>query len=252
MSIHHIAGRELHSLFVLPLAWIILAAVQLILAVIFFYRLYVFVQFQPHLAGLESPPGLTDLVVAPLLGTAGSIVLLIAPLLTMRLISEERRAGTLQLLLSSPISMAEIILGKYLGLLGFFLIMIAMITLMPLSLLLGGYLDIGQFLAGLLGLTLLVATFCAVGLFMSTLTAIPVVAGVSTFGVLLLLWIIHWASQAGSDKISTALSYLSISRHFEPLLRGIFNVEDVVYYIIMITTLVILSIWRLDADRLHD
>ncbi|MEE9286946.1 MAG: ABC transporter permease subunit, partial [Gammaproteobacteria bacterium] len=171
MSIHHIAGRELHSLFVLPLAWLILATVQLILAVIFFYRLYVFVQFQPRLAGLENPPGLTDLVVAPLLGTAGSIVLLIAPLLTMRLISEERRAGTLQLLLSSPISMAEIILGKYLGLLGFFLIMIAMITLMPLSLLLGGYLDIGQFLAGLLGLTLLVATFCAVGLFMSTLTA---------------------------------------------------------------------------------
>ncbi len=252
MRLWSIAARELRSLFVSPLAWIILAAVQVIVAVIFFYRLYVFVHLQSRLMGLENPPGLTDIVVAPLLGTAGTLLLFVVPLLTMRLISEERRAGTLPLLLSAPVSITEIILGKYLGLLIFFLIMVAIIVLMPLSLLLGAELDIGQFLAGVLGLTLLIATFSAVGLFMSTLTAIPIVAAVSTFGVLLFLWIIDWASEAGSNEASAVLSYLSMLRHYEPLLQGQFNTEDAIYYTLTSTTFVILSIWRLDAGRLHD
>lgn len=251
MAIVTIALREFRSLFLSPLAWAILAVVQIIMAYMFLIQLDAFVQLQPQLAAREGAPGLTDIVIAPLLGNAAIVLLLVAPMLTMRLISEERRSQSLTLLFSAPVSMTEIILGKYIGIVAFFLVILALIVFMPLTLVLGGNaLDMGKFAAGVLGLALMIASFAALGLFMSVLTSYPGVAAVSSFGVLLLLWILDWAG--GKETAASGLfGYLSLVRHYESFLKGVFNSADLLYYLLFIATFLVLAIRRLDADRLQ-
>lgn len=244
-----IAARELRSLFLSPLAWTVLAVVELIIAYMFFVQVDFFLQIQPRLPSIEGAPGLTEVVVAPTFGNAAIVLLLVVPLLTMRLVSDELRNQTLSLLFSAPVSMTEIVLGKYLGVVTFLLVMLGLIATMPLALLAGGSLDFGMLAAGLLGLLLLLAGFAAVGLFMSTLTAQPTIAAVGSFGVLLLLWIIDWAG--GSGGASGVFAYLSLLRHLEPLLKGAFDSSDLIYYLLFITTFIVLSIRRLDAYRLQ-
>jgi ABC-2 type transport system permease protein len=244
-----IAARELRSLFLSPLAWSILAVVLFILAYMFLGQLDTYLTYQSQIAMMESPPGVTAIIVAPMFSSATLILLLVIPLLTMRLLSEERRARTLPLLLSAPLSMSEIVLGKYLGLLGFLAIMLGLITLMPLSLLSVGTLDFGLLASNLIGVGLMLAAFAAAGLFMSTLTSQPTVAAVSTFGLLLLLWIIEWTGKAMGDRASV-VSYLSLQSHYEAMLKGLFDSSDIVYYLLFITTFLVLSIRRLDAERL--
>jgi ABC-2 type transport system permease protein len=159
MMIFTLAQRELRSLFLSPLAWAILAIVQIILAYLFLSQLQEFLLIQNKLATIDNAPGITELVIVPLYGNAAFIMMLITPLLTMRLISEERRNKSLALLISAPISMTEIIIGKYIGMLGFAAIMISIMTLMPLSLYFAGTIDAGLLFTVVLGLSLLLASF---------------------------------------------------------------------------------------------
>jgi ABC-2 type transport system permease protein len=250
----HIAGREMRSLFLSPLAWVILAIVQVILCFAFFTQLEFYMQLQPRLMTIDGAPGVTYVVVASLLDFAAILLLLVVPIVTMRLLAEERRTQTLALLMSAPVSMTDIVLGKYLGILGFLLIMLAMLALMPLSLLFVGSLDAGLFVSGLLGLLLLLGGFAAVGLFMSSLTTQPIIAAVSSFGALFLLWILDWAGTASAGQEGQAgnlLGYLSILGHYKPMLRGIFNSSDLLYYLLFIVTFIVLTIRRLDSYRLQ-
>ena len=245
-----IAGRELRSLFLSPLAWSILAVTLFILAYLFLTQIETYLSLQPRLAAIEGAPGVADIVIAPLFADAAMVLLLITPLITMRTISEERRNRTLSLLFSAPVSMTEIVLGKYLGVLSFFLILLGLLTLMPLSLLVGTDLDVGKLAAGLLGLTLVVAAFAAIGLYMSSLTEQPTVAAVTTFGLLLLLWIVDWAGNTDTGGSNT-LAQLSMLRHYEPLLKGLFNSADVAYYLLIIALFIGFTIRRMDATRLQ-
>ena len=245
-----IALREFRNLFLSPLAWVVLAVCQAILAWMMFVQIDLFFALQDQLATMPNAPGVTDLVVAPLLEIASIMLLMITPLMTMRLLSEEKRNGTLSLLLSAPLSATEIVLGKYLGLVLFMLVFVGMIALMPLSLSLGTTLDLGKLAAGLLGLLLLLSAFAAAGLFLSSLTTSPVVAAVSSFGLLLLLWIID--SNAGGDALQdSVMSYLSLLQHFSPLLRGIVDSRDLAYFALFICGFLALSIRQLDAQRLQ-
>ena len=243
-----IASREFKSLFLSPLAWSILAVVQLIVAFMFLGRVQLFQDYQTQLLALENPPGITEVVVPDLLGNAAVVLLLVVPLLTMRLISEERRNRTLTLLFSAPISMTEIVLGKFLGMLAFLLLIAVLIALMPLSLLMGSGLDFGLLLSGVLGLMLLLASFTAVGLFVSTLTQHPKVAAIGTFGALLMFWILDWSGQGAAS--GSLLAYLSLFNHYKPFLEGVFNTTDAVFHTLLIATFLVFSIRRLDADRL--
>ncbi|MGB5716763.1 MAG: ABC transporter permease subunit [Gammaproteobacteria bacterium] len=250
MMIFTIAARELRSLFLSPLAWSILAVTLFILAYLFLSQIEAYINLQPRLAALDGAPGVADIVVAPLFADAAVVLLLITPLVTMRVLSEERRSRTLSLLLSAPVSMTEIVIGKYLGVLSFFIILLGLLALMPLSLLAGTELDLGKLAAGMLGLILVVASFAAIGVYMSSLTEQPTVAAVTTFGLLLLLWIIDWAGNGQLDG-ANALAYLSMLRHYEPLLKGLFNSTDVAYYLLLIVLFIGFSIRRLDATRLQ-
>ena len=249
MMIFTIAARELRSLFLSPLAWVILAVIEAILAYFFLLYLDYYMQIQPQLTQLEGAPGITDMVVAPLLATAATVLLLVTPLLTMRLISEEQRNQSLALLMSAPISISEIVLGKFCGILAFQLLTLALILLMPLSLLMGGSLDAGMFLSAIIGLLLLLASFSAIGLFMSTLTYQPVIAAISSFGVLVLLWIIDFASTTGEK--TELFAYVSLLSHYQAMLKGIFNSSDFVYYVLVVVLFISLSIHRLDSKRVY-
>lgn len=248
--IRTIAARELRSLFLSPLAWTVLAVVQIILAYLFLVQLDLFFKIQPRLAGAGASLGVTDVVVAPLYNSAAVVMLLVVPLITMRLISEERRARTLSLLFSAPVSMTEIIVGKYVGTLVFLMIMTGLLTVMPLSLGLWGALDWGKFAACVLGLALLLASFAALGLYMSTVTAQPAVAAVATFGALLFLWVIDVEGDTGGGG-GGALAYLSILRHYQSLLQGVFSSRDVIYYVLFCSTFLVLAVHRLDGQRLQ-
>ncbi len=245
-----IAQRELKNLFLSPLAWSILAVLQLVVAFLFLSQLDTYmVTWQPRLSGIEGAPGVTDIVVAPLFQTIGFLLLLISPAITMRSISEEQRNRTLTLLLSAPVSIRDIVLGKFLGITLFFFILLLMLMAMPLSLYAGTTLDAGKMLAGLLGLALLASAFAAIGLFMSSLTEQPVVAAISTLGLLMLLWIIDWNSGAG-ENASGLFQYLSLKTHFNAFLKGLFSTRDLIYYLLLISVFLVLGIRRLDQKRL--
>jgi ABC-2 type transport system permease protein len=241
-----IAKREFKSLFLSPLAWVIMGVMQTIFGWSFAVLIFNFIQpeVQAHLANDPSAPGLTTMIVGSLFDWIAIVLLLITPLLTMRLVSEERRNKTLALLISAPVSMTEIILGKFLGLMGFFMILLIMLALMPLSLLFGGNIDFGQLTTALLGLILWLGALTALGLYISTLTAYPTVAAFSTFGAFLLLWMIGWAQDVA------VLQYLSFTEHYQSLLKGLINSTDIVYYLLFIVLFLSLSIYRLDAERL--
>ena len=241
-----IALRELRALFLTPLAWVILAISQMILAWVFFSQIDNFFAIQETLTTMTNAPGVTDLVITPMLEIASIMLLMITPLLTMRLLSEEKRNATISLLLSSPISVLDIVLGKFLGIVLFMLLFVGLISLMPMALLTGTELDLGKFSAGLLGLTLMVCSFSAAGLYFSSLTSNPTIAAISTFGLLLLLWIID----RGADSDSV-LSYISMTNHFLPMLRGIVDSIDITYFALFISTFLLLSIRQMDAQRLQ-
>jgi ABC-2 type transport system permease protein len=245
-----IAGREFRNLFLSPLAWTMLGVLQFILGFMFLAQLDYYLVLQPRFAGLSDVPGVTDAVVAPLFGNAGVILMLVTPLLTMRLVSEERRNRTLSLLFTAPVSMTEIILGKYLGVIAFLFVIIGMLSLMPASLYLGGMLDTGKILSNLLALVLLVSAYAAVGLYMSTLSTHPTVAAISSFGAILVLWILDWSSQS-DEKVGGVLQYLSMLRHYESMLRGLVSTTDICYFVLFISLFLVLSIQRLDSDRLQ-
>jgi ABC-2 type transport system permease protein len=245
-----IAWREFRSMFLSPLAWVILAVVQVILAWSFFSAVDVFFSLQEKLTTIKNPPGVTDLIASPLFEVSSIVLLMIMPLITMRLISEEKRNKTMSLLLSAPISITEIVLGKYIGLLCFIVVLLFMIALMPLSLAMGTELDLAKIFSGTLGLFLVLAAFGAAGLYMSSLTDNPMIAAISTFGILLLLWMVNVnVLSAGGNE--SALSYLSLQTHFTALLRGILNTRDIAYFLLFILGFIVLSIRELETQRLQ-
>lgn len=243
-----VAWRELRSLFLSPLAWAMLAVIQVILGFMFLARIEIVQRYASQLAAMEDAPGVTEIIVPELFGTAAIVLLLVVPLLTMRLFAEERRNRTLALLLSAPISVSQIVLGKYFGVLGFLVVVLVFIGLMPLSLLADGALDFGLLASGLLGLALVLAGFAAVGLFMSTLTQYPAVAAIATFGALLLFWILDWSGQG--PRGGGLFAYLSLFNHYKPFLEGVFDSADALYHLLLVATFLVLGIRRLDADRL--
>ena len=242
-----IAMKELRLMFASPLAWVILAFLQFIFALVFFSRLQTFLDVQPQLAMAPNAPGLTEIIAAPVFGTAAIVLLMVTPLLSMRLVAEERRSQTLPFLMSAPVSITQIVLGKFLALLLFLLLGVVLIVVMCLSLYAGGTLDLGLLGTNALGLLLLCGSFAAVGLYLSCLTAQPLVAAVGTFAALLTLWLIN----ISTTDPNSVLHVISIITHFESFSRGVLAVKDLAYYALLILVFVLLSIRRLDADRLR-
>ena len=238
-----IAHKELKTLFASPLAWTLLALMQLVLAWIFLGRLDAFLEMQPQLVQIANPPGVTEFVAAPLFATAAVVLLMATPLLTMRLIAEERRNHTMIFLISAPISMTDIVLGKFLGLMIFFSAVITLVVALSISLLTGSTLDFGLLLSNTTGLFLIAACFASLGLYMSCLTAQPAIAAAGALGALLGLW----AIDITTNNIDSIMQDFSLFKHYESFNRGIIDTFDLAYFVLFTLTFLVLSIqvrWR--------
>ena len=240
-----IARAEMRRIFLSPLAWAVLAIVQLIVGFVFINLLF---DYARNAELGDQFTGVADYMGGGLYGFAIVILLLVMPLMTMRLFAEERKSGSLTLLLSSPATLTEIVLGKFLGLAGFMLALLALLAAMPLALLPGTDLDLGRIAAGLLGLFLIMLAFGAAGLFVSSLTREPTIAAVGGFGLLLLVWLIQILAYQ-EIPFAEVFGYLSLIGHFDNLRRGVFSTGDVAYYLLFTGLFLWLTVQRLDLER---
>ncbi|MBF0128012.1 MAG: ABC transporter permease subunit [Magnetococcales bacterium] len=248
-----IAVREVRGMFHSPLAWTLLAVLFAICAYMFNAGLLNYqIQMMEYQAyGMRGALPLTERTIAPMLGNAAVLLLLLTPLLSMRLIAEEKRQGTWPALACSPLSPMMIILGKYLGLLIFLAITVALLALIPLTLLPYGNPDTGQFLTGVLGLFLTAAAFGAVGLAASSATDNPNVAAVTSFGVLLMLWIASWMGNASGGVLDKVLAYFSLMNHYQNFLMGLISSADLLYFILLSSVGLLFARQRLMAERIQ-
>ncbi len=242
-----IAARELRSLLCSPLAWSVLAVLEAVAGYVLVLRLDLYLEWQPRLGALGGAPGVTALVLAPVLQAIAGVLLMVVPVLTMRQLAGERRQGTLVLLLSAPIGSGGVIAGKFAGVLAFLLLGLALSTVLPLSLIGAARLDLGHLAAGYLGLVLAAALFAAVGLLASACTAQPAAAAITGIGALVLLWMVDRAAP-GREAIA---AHLSIAEHLEPLLRGLVDSADLAYFVIVTAACLALATRRLEALRLR-
>ena len=246
-SVVTVLRKELKSYFSSPIAFVVLFVFLVISGIFFFLYLQSFVeaQFDPRLQFIEEGINLNDIVIRPFFGTISVVLLLLIPLITMRLIADERKGYTAELLFTSPVRITSIIIGKYLASLLLFGLMIVLSAPYVLVLIKYGNPDLGPILSGYLGLVLMGASFLAVGIFASALTENQMIAAVISFGILLVFWIMGATSGAG-DSI---FGYLSIINHFENFAKGVIEVKDVTYYLSFTFLGLYLAYVTLDSER---
>ena len=242
-----VAMRELRSLFSLPSTWFVFAALQFILAWFFLARLEAFLEVQPQLAQLANPPGVTSIIAAPMFDTVALLLMMLVPLFTMRLIAEERRNQTLALLLSAPLSGSHIVLGKFFGLLVFLAVLLGGVPLMLYTLALGTDIDHGLMLSNILGLLLLASSYTALGLYISALTAQPLIAAIGTLAVLLGLWLVD----IGASSDDSPWHLFSPLHHFRNFNNGLLDSSDAAFFILFSALFLILAIRRLYSNRIY-
>lgn len=239
--------REVQGLFRTPFAWGMLAVTQFVIAWQFLAQIELFLELEPRLARMPLPPGVTELVVQPLLATIAMLLLFIVPAQTMQTLAGERRAGTLALWYSSPVTLRTLVLGKFAGQCAWLLVLWTGAALMPLSLAWGTALDFGTLAAGLLGLALMMVAASAIGLFFSSLTSHPALAALGGFACLVFLWMCDWSGPMSGT--ATVFTHLSMMNHFQNLARGYVDSADIAYFLIVTVAALALTVWRLDGDR---
>lgn len=242
-----IAHKEFRSLFATPSTWLMLGALQFIFAWFFLARLDAFLQVQAQLAQIANAPGATLAVAAPLFGTLALILMMLVPVFTMRLFAEERRNQTLALLMTAPVSGMHIVLGKFFGLMLFLLLIIVGCTLMVMSLAAGTQLDTGLLLSNALGLLLLATSYAALGLYISSLTAQPVVAAIAALAALFGLWLME-VSAVDNDN---AWRMLAPTSHFLSFNIGLPNSADMIYFAVFSATFLLLTMRRIHNNRIY-
>ena len=231
-----ICFKEFKSYFTSPIAYAVMALFGLIFGFGFYTATRDMVQlgFRAQMMGQQQPMSVNDQVIRPLLGFAGTIALFLIPMITMRLVAEEKRSGTIELLLTSPVKDIEIILGKWCGAVLLYLCVLGMSVLNVSMLFMWGKPDLKPVLVAYLGLILQGACLLAIGIFVSTTTKNQIVAGGVTFFVSLLLWLLSWFTAFDSGPFSQIINYMSIVTHMENFSKGVIDSKDVIFYLSMI------------------
>jgi len=231
-----ICFKEFKSYFVSPIAYAVMALFGLIFGFGFYTATRDMVQlgFRAQMMGQSQPMSVNEQVIRPLLGFAGTIALFLIPMITMRLVAEEKRNGTIELLLTSPLKDIEIILGKWCGAMLLYLCVLGMSVLNIAMLFMWGKPDLKPVLVAYLGLILQGGCLLAIGTFVSTTTKNQIVAGGVTFFVSLLLWLLSWFTAFDTTAFASVVNYLSIVTHMENFSKGVIDSKDVVFYLSMI------------------
>jgi gliding motility-associated transport system permease protein len=226
--------KELRLYFTTPVAYGV-GFCFLLITGYFFYSIFAFYTMASMQSAMNPQMGrelnVTDSVMRPLFSNVSVILLLLMPLVTMRLFAEERRSGTIELLLTYPVRDGAVLLGKYFAALLLYACMLALTLLYPGIVAYFARLEWGPLLTAYVGLVLMGATFIAVGICISSFFENQIMAGTVTFVVLLMFWVIGWSADAAGGVWKTVLSELSIIEHYDTFAKGIFDTKDVIYYL---------------------
>ena len=247
-----IAKRDLGSFFNSPIFYVVTTVFLIIYSFIFFNILnfFSFQSFQARqLQAMGMNLNLNEMVIEPSLQNMSVILLMIIPIITMRSFADEKKMKTFRLLLSSPVHLREIILGKFLACMIVVAVMILISSYSVGFLFLLGEPEPGPVVTGYLGVLLMAGCFVSVGIFASSLTDNQIVAAVLTFGFSLFMWIIGWSAQAAGSTTGQVLQYLSIVDHLDRFLKGLVNTSDLVYYLSFILFNLFLCHRVLDSNR---
>jgi len=247
-----IAHKELKSYFSSPIAYIVIGFFAFVYGYFYWVMLTYFVRASLQMGQMGGPQSMNinEQLIRPLLSNVTVVVLFVMPMITMRTYAEEKRSGTIELLLTSPLTDTQIILGKFLGALALYAVMLA-VTLIHIGILfIYGSPEWKPLATAYLGLFLLGASFISLGLFISSLTKNQIVAGMVTFAVFLMFWVISWAGSVSSGGWVTDLtSYLSIIDHFDDFAKGVIDTKHLVYYISFICFGLYLTARSVDTER---
>ncbi|MDQ3808680.1 MAG: ABC transporter permease [Chloroflexota bacterium] len=228
-----VAERELRSYFLSPLAYLVIAFFLFGAGLLF--GLIIESAREASLRGLIS--------------NVSVLFLFVVPMISMRLLAEEQRTGTIELLLTNPVHEWQIVVGKFLASLLLVLVIVVLTFLYPLFLYLFGNPDTGPIVAGYVGVILQAAAFLAVGLWASSLTENQIVAAVLAFIFLLVLWLSDNLGQSLGGTVGTIVSYTSVMNHFQDFPQGVINTKDVIYYLTMVAAGLVLSTLSLQSRR---
>jgi len=241
-----IASREIRSYFVSPVAYVVLTGFLLLSGWFFFNLLARFSYLLQIYSGMQRGPelerlNLNEFVISPLLHNLSVVLVILIPVISMRTFAEEKRLGTFELLLTSPLRVGEIVAGKYLGALAFVSVMLALTAIYPILLVIYGDPEAGIMLSGYLGLYLVAASFLAIGLLTSSLTENQIIAAVSCLVSLLLLYVINWPADTSTPVMGAVLHYLSVTEHFGEFVKGIIDTRALVYFFSLIALALFLT-----------
>ncbi|MEW6681971.1 MAG: ABC transporter permease subunit [Nitrospirota bacterium] len=248
-----LAGKEIRVATVSPVLYVV-GGVFLAIIGLFFERIVAFASLQSmqmlRLQGALPQLDLTTLVFQPMFRNIHVILLLVIPLLTMRLLSEERKYKTAELLMTSPVTVTQLIAGKFAAVFALYAGLLVLTLYMPVLLDVWGAVDWPTVLAGYLGLLLVGAVYLALGLLASSLTENQISAGVVALGMILGLWVIGWAAlTADSEELRSLLEYLSVTHHFENFLKGLLSVTGAAYALSLASFSLFLTHRVLDSSR---
>ena len=252
MRVWPIFKKEMRLYFTSPVAWVVFT-MFLLIGGYFFYSIFAFYTLASMQSAMNPAMGrdlnVTDSVMRPLFSNISVILLLLMPLVTMRLFAEERRSGTIELLLTYPVRDGAVLAGKYLAAFALYAIMIALTLLYPGIVVYFARLEWGPVLTGYLGLLLMGGTFIAVGVCASSLTENQIVAAITTFGVLLLLWVLGWSADYAGGTAGRVLQHLSLLEHNDSFAKGVLDTKDIIYYANFIVLALFLTLRSLEARR---
>jgi ABC-2 type transport system permease protein len=236
MNTWTIAKKELNSYFRSPIAYGVMAFFALIAGYFFYVAVVYFVRrgLESSMMGQSFPMDVNEFVVRPVFSNISVIGLFLIPMITMRLFAEEKRTGTIELLLTSPLSDMSIIFGKWLGGMILYTAMLGLSAISMALLFAYGQPDWRPILIGYLGLLLQGGALLAIGTFVSNCTKNQIVAGVAGFAVCLLLWVLDWVTSFETSVTSRILSYLSVLQHFDSFSKGVLDTKDILFYLSVI------------------
>ena len=245
-----IAQRELNAYFSSPIAYVLIGFFALLFGWFFYVPLAYFEQ-QSMQMGMNPTQALNinQMLINPTFMNTTVIFLFLFPLITMRTYSEEKRSGTIELLLTSPVTDVQIIMGKFVGALLLYCAMLAVTLIHMAILFIFGDPEWKPIATGYLGLLLMGGCFLSLGLFISSLTKNQIVAAMATFAVFLMLWVISWISTFVGPTTQTVLQYLSLTEHFDDFAKGIIDTKHVIYYLSFMAFGLFLTAKSVDSER---
>ncbi|MEE9613807.1 MAG: ABC transporter permease [Thermodesulfobacteriota bacterium] len=254
-NIYLIFKKETKSYFSSPVAYVVIAMFLLISGYLFYgiFAYFSTISFQaqmdPSIARQQNLLNVTESVVRPLFGIISMIMLIMMPLLTMRLFAEEKKSGTIELLLSYPISDAEVVAGKFLACMGVLLTMLGLSLIFPVLIIAFGEPEIGPIVSGYMGMVLLGAAFISLGLFASSLTENQIIAATVSFGVLFLFWMLNLSAPFAGPWLGKFIEYVTMTHHLEAFAKGVVDTEDIIYYGLFIFLFLFLTLRILESKR---